>query len=228
MGAKFLCCLPLRLGVLVIAFIQFIITGAAAGLVWWLLIEKHNESQLTKKLKASIVLIGVVYTGSALVSLTGLIGALAKKLGAIKTYLFVLYATLGFQVAVTVFTLINYYRLRGTSGPDCNVTSGDTTVNLCEEYVKVPQGAIIVSVIVPILIQAYACYIVAAYKNRLIKQRQDRSSVAMKTPVNPAYTSVPATDQSLPPSYSNTAYPYASAPNAFGAKEFNHNGGHQV
>ncbi|KAF8070425.1 hypothetical protein FPV67DRAFT_1019335 [Lyophyllum atratum] len=228
MGAKFLCCLPLRLGVLVIAFIQFAITGAAAGFVWWLLIEKNNEMQLTQKLKASILLIGAVYTASALISLTGFIGALAKKLGAIKTYLFVLYATLAFQIAVTIFTLINYYRLRATSGSDCIVTSGGTTVNLCEEYAKVPQAAIIIAVIVPILIQAYACYIVAAYKNRLIKQKLDRSSVAMKASVNPSYTSIPVTDQSLPPSYSNPAYPYASGPHAFGDKDHNHNGSNHV
>jgi len=155
---------------------------------------------------------------SALISLTGFIGALAKKVGAIKTYLFVLYATLGFQIAVTVFTLVNYYRLRGTSSLDCTVTSGGTTVNLCEEYTKFPQGAVIVTVIVPILIQAYACYVVAAYKNRLIKQKLDRSSVAMKASVN----------QGFPPSYSNTAYPYASGPNAFGHKDYNHNGSNHV
>ncbi|KAG6889116.1 hypothetical protein C0995_003685 [Termitomyces sp. Mi166 len=42
MAAKFLCCLPLRLGVLVIAFIQFIITGATAAAVWWSLSLAKN------------------------------------------------------------------------------------------------------------------------------------------------------------------------------------------
>ncbi|KAG5729967.1 hypothetical protein E4T56_gene5641, partial [Termitomyces sp. T112] len=66
MAAKFLCCLPLRLGVLVIAFIQFLITGATAAAVWWSLLDANNEPQLTQKLKTGIILIGVVYTVSAL------------------------------------------------------------------------------------------------------------------------------------------------------------------
>ncbi|KAG6920018.1 hypothetical protein DXG01_010086 [Tephrocybe rancida] len=153
MGAKFLCCLPLRLGVLVIAFIQFVITGGAAGLVWWLLAAASNESQLTQKLKASIYLIGAVYTASALISLVGFIGALAKKLGAIRTYLFVLYVTLFVQIAITVYSLVSYYRLRNETGTDCTVTSNGNSVNLCEEYAKIPQAAVIVTTIVPILIQ---------------------------------------------------------------------------
>jgi hypothetical protein len=37
MAAKFLCCLPLRLGVIVISFIQFLLCGGFAGLQWWAL-----------------------------------------------------------------------------------------------------------------------------------------------------------------------------------------------
>ena len=37
MAAKFLCCLPLRLGVIVISFIQILVCGGYAGLLWWAL-----------------------------------------------------------------------------------------------------------------------------------------------------------------------------------------------
>jgi hypothetical protein len=33
MGAKYLCCLPLRLGVLLISFLQFIVSLAVAGIL---------------------------------------------------------------------------------------------------------------------------------------------------------------------------------------------------
>jgi len=35
MAAKFLCCLPLRLGVIVISFLEFLLCGGSAGLLWW-------------------------------------------------------------------------------------------------------------------------------------------------------------------------------------------------
>ena len=43
MGAKFLCCLPLRLGVLVISLIQFLVCGGVAGLLWWALCSNQNN-----------------------------------------------------------------------------------------------------------------------------------------------------------------------------------------
>jgi hypothetical protein len=38
MGAKYLCCLPLRLGVLVISFLQFLSNAAVTGLLAYALI----------------------------------------------------------------------------------------------------------------------------------------------------------------------------------------------
>jgi len=47
MGAKFLCCLPLRLGVLVISLIQFLICGGVAGLLWWALcVNQKNDGNV--------------------------------------------------------------------------------------------------------------------------------------------------------------------------------------
>ncbi|KNZ73975.1 hypothetical protein J132_08912 [Termitomyces sp. J132] len=204
MAAKFLCCLPLRLGVLVIAFIQFLITGATAAAVWWSLLDANNEPQLTQKLKTGIILIGVVYTVSALVCLTGFIGALARKLGAIRTYLFVLYLTLILQIAVTVFSLISFYNLRHAT-----------------EAVKIPQGAVIASAIIPIVIQMYACYIVSAYKNRLLQQKRDKDVVLT---VNPVYAPVPGSEHAFPVPHANLPYVYGNGPHAFG----NQGGVHHV
>jgi hypothetical protein len=44
MGAKFLCCLPVRLGVLVVSFCQFFLSILAAGLLWWAL---HHDRKGT-------------------------------------------------------------------------------------------------------------------------------------------------------------------------------------
>ncbi|KAH0589134.1 hypothetical protein H2248_004901 [Termitomyces sp. 'cryptogamus'] len=221
MAAKFLCCLPLRLGVLVIAFIQFLITGATAAAVWWSLLDANNEPQLTQKLKTGIILIGVVYTVSALVCLTGFIGALARKLGAIRTYLFVLYLTLILQIAVTVFSLISFYNLRHATGPDCLIQSNGSTYDICEEAVKIPQGAVIASAIIPIVIQMYACYIVSAYKNRLLQQKRDKDVVLT---VNPVYAPVPGSEHAFPVPHANLPYVYGNGPHAFG----NQGGVHHV
>ncbi|RDB24742.1 hypothetical protein Hypma_007945 [Hypsizygus marmoreus] len=248
MGAKFLCCLPLRLGVLVISFIQFVVTGAVAGFLWWILYyaDSHNRmsalrmqllnpilsfliqvSELTSKMKASLLVAGIVYTAVAIISLTGFVGALMKRLGGIKAYLWVLGAALGFQIGTAVFTLISYYRYRGSSGKDCNVKDANLgTIDICEAYARVPQGAMIASVIVPILVQAYACYVVTAYGNRLIQKKAQHSSMAMNS--NPPYTSVAPTEETYPLSQPNVIYPYSDSANSFGVKGQPHDGSNHV
>jgi len=72
MGAKFLCCLPLRLGVLVISVIQFLICGGVAGLLWWALCNQKNDvSVVVGNMKTTVIIVGVIYTIAALVGLLG-------------------------------------------------------------------------------------------------------------------------------------------------------------
>lgn len=95
MAPKFLCCLPLRLGVAVISFIQFVFCGGTAGLLWWALWsnQAHNDcqscyfsslffseshvilffsgSEMTKNMKLTVIIVASVYTFATLVSLLG-------------------------------------------------------------------------------------------------------------------------------------------------------------
>lgn len=45
MAAKFLCCLPLRLGVLLFTLFQFLVCGAAGAFFWWAyyVLRNHKE-----------------------------------------------------------------------------------------------------------------------------------------------------------------------------------------
>ncbi|TFK44438.1 hypothetical protein BDQ12DRAFT_661196 [Crucibulum laeve] len=201
MAAKFLCCLPLRFGVLLISFLQFLASGATAGLVWWLLwyTNEHSVSEITQSMKISIIITGSVSTLGALIGLFGFLGAILRKSGLVLTFLFVLYLVLGLQIAGTIYFLITFYKTRGQSLEECvNVSisrSGISVCNALEEYKKISQGGMIVSLIVPILVQI------------LFKAP---SQTEVYQPVKPTDDSFPALTQP------NTKYPYADASNSFG------------
>jgi hypothetical protein len=229
MAAKFLCCLPLRLGVLVISFLQLLLSGGIAGILWWALWYANENSNdfatITQSMKKTVIIVASIYTAAALVSLLGLLGALFKKNGFVKTFYILLCATLSLQIGGGIWYLVTFYRTRGQTLEDClNGTTDSNRIAYCgtlEAYKRVPQGTLIASVIVPIILQAYACYIVYQYSKRLEFQKIEnlRSSRAFVPPTGPVYQAVKPTDETYPlaqPHYPASHYPYADSPNSFG------------
>jgi len=225
MAPKFLCCLPLRFGVLVISFVQFILTVISAAFAWWFLwyADRHDLAQLNRQIKIALIVYGSIYSAAALLSFVGFLGACFKKLGAIRTYLVILYVTLGSQIGVAIYALWTYYRARNISGPTCILRSDslNVAVDLCEEYRKIPEWAIIVAVIVPIVVEAYACYVVESYRIRLADQIRDKEFVDIKSSFTPIYAPVPHTEESQPLTHPTVPYPYTDQTHSFG-----HGGGH--
>jgi len=228
MAPKFCCCLPLRLGTLIISFIQFLLCGAAAGGFWFLLWaakERGLLENLENSARISLIVAGVVYTLAALIGLFGFFGSIFKKNGLVKTYLALLYLTLILEIASGVFSLVMFYRFRDGKKPDCvkNVptNNGTTSIDYCaalDNFANLPVWSVWVSSLVPILIVAYACYVVQSYTTRLAKQRADREIIATRTfATGSEYTAVKPEEEghplTQPPTYS---YPYSDAPHSFG------------
>jgi len=228
MAPKFCCCLPLRLGTLIISFIQFLLCGAAAGGFWFLL-WAANERGLLESLensaRISLIVAGVIYTLAALIGLFGFFGSIFKKNGLVRTYLALLYLTLILEIASGVFSLVMFYRFRDGKRPDCvkkvPVNNGVATVDYCaalDNFANLPVWSVWVSSLVPILIVAYACYVVHNYTRRLAKQRADREIIATRSfATGSEYTAVKPEEEAhpltQPPTYS---YPYSDAPHSFG------------
>jgi len=76
----------------------------------------------------------------------------------VKTFYILLCATLSLQVGGGIWYLVTFYRTRGQTLEDClNGTTDSNRIAYCgtlEAYKRVPQGALIASVIVPIILQA--------------------------------------------------------------------------
>ncbi|CAA7261656.1 unnamed protein product [Cyclocybe aegerita] len=223
MAAKFLCCLPLRLGVVVISFLQFLFSGAAAGLLWWALWYNHENdlAAITQSMKTTVIIVAVIYTVAALVGLLGFLGALLRKNAFVKTFYVLLCAVFGFQIGSSIWYLVTFYRNRGQSLEDClNGTTDANLIAYCQSmdaYKRVPQGVLIASAIVPILIQGYACYVVHQYSNRLTQQRaeQARAAQVFVPPSGPAYQPVMRNEETYPLTNQIT-YPYADNTHSFG------------
>ncbi|KAF7321516.1 hypothetical protein MKEN_00672500 [Mycena kentingensis (nom. inval.)] len=181
MAPKYLCCLPLRLGVLVISILNFLASAAVTGLLAALLVfdaqgktfenDKGETVQVhlrSDKLKYAAIALTVVYGLVALVSLLGFIGAMRKKHSLVHAFSALCKFFLALQVAVLVAYVIMYFVDRGQFAKLCIGDSTDQKViDACNSPGKVAIWALIVSGIIPLLFQAYGVYIVAAYSRKL-------------------------------------------------------------
>ncbi|PPQ77192.1 hypothetical protein CVT25_011038 [Psilocybe cyanescens] len=237
MAAKFLCCLPLRLGVIIISFCQFFFCGALAGLLWYTLsLARQNGNDLstiTQTMKTTVIVVAAIYTFAALVGLLGFFGALFKKNGFVKSFYILLCIVFGLEVGSSIWYLVTFYRTRGQTLEQCiNGSAEPSRVAYCKSldaYKRVPQGAMLASIIVPILIHAYACYIVYQYTKRLEYQKIEKLRASRSFPqTQPIYQAVNPHDESFPLAQPNPQYPYADGANSFGHVHQNLFGGNNA
>ncbi|KAJ7287296.1 hypothetical protein C8J57DRAFT_1215545 [Mycena rebaudengoi] len=219
MGAKFLCCLPLRLGVLIISFGQFIVALLAAGLLAFALIvdardkdDKYKDLPQRTKIIAGVLC--AIYGLVALISLTGFIGAIRKKESYVGLFSSLLRGFLVVQIGVTTAYFIFYFVDKDKFRKLCTGNYTDKNViDTCESPSKVGVAVLIVSALIPILVQAYGVYIVASYAAKLHNGR-DATWVSKAA----TYAPVAGREESHPLTQPQGQYPYADAAHSYGPK----------
>ncbi|KAJ7655381.1 hypothetical protein B0H17DRAFT_378028 [Mycena rosella] len=182
MAAKYLFCLPLRFGVLLISFFQFLASGAITGLLTYGLILNAQDKlafELTSRMRTSVIVLAAICGLVAIISLTGFIGAIRKSPSAVGAFrnLLWLFFVLELAAAITYFVLYfadkdEFKKLcieglerisTGTTHP----TSPQDAADSCDGTLKRSLAPMIVSAVVPLLSQAYGVYIVSAYARKL-------------------------------------------------------------
>ncbi|KAJ7690710.1 hypothetical protein B0H17DRAFT_1064551 [Mycena rosella] len=214
MAAHYLCCLPLRLGVLVISFLQFIASAFAAGLVSYFLVldaQGKDSIDIPTRTKIVAIVVAVLYGLVALVSLTGFIGAIRKKESQVGMFSNLLRFFLVVQVAVVTAYFVLYFLDKDKFRKLCIGDSTDQKViDVCNAN-DISLWALIVSAILPIICQAYGVYIVSSYVKKLHNENFLRQeSFGFK---GPGY--MPVHEETHPLTHQAT-YPYADNSHSFG------------
>ena len=137
---------------------------------------------LAKTMKITVIVVALVYTIVALISLMGyvlcckcltsyllpntrFIGAILRKYRFIKTFFIMLAISLAFQLATGIWYLVTFYTTRNQSLADClDGTNNQTKIDYCNSlqvYKTYPQGYVIANVIVPILLQLCEFFLIS-------------------------------------------------------------------
>jgi len=206
--AKYLCCLPLRLGVLVITLLQFLSSlGVAVLLAAALVIDArdddHDSNKIPSRTRIIMIAISAIYALVALISLTGFIGAITKRERYVGIFLRLIQVFLAIQVVAMVAYFILFFADKNEFRQLCIGDSTDQDViNACNSSSKLDLWIVIISSVLPVLFSAYGVYVVSGYASEL---RQKDAFV-----FNPGYVRVgnPG-EESYPLTHQTPMYPYA-------------------
>ncbi|KAK0455391.1 uncharacterized protein EV420DRAFT_565630 [Desarmillaria tabescens] len=161
---KFCCCLPVRLGVLIIGVLGVALGGiiAVGGIIQY----THLGGDIKNKLPYVIQI--VVYGLYAIISLGGLVGAVIKRIGLIKTFYFILIVHVMFSIASGSFSIYRYFKDAPDSVRSCvNGSQDDLVVEGCEKGVSVMKGVLIGVFVFVWLMEIWGCMIVKSYSRQL-------------------------------------------------------------
>ncbi|KAJ7350399.1 hypothetical protein DFH08DRAFT_109062 [Mycena albidolilacea] len=228
MGAKYLCCLPLRLGVLLISLVQFFASALVSGLLTFVLVREaqgrpvfenndHEEVffHFSSRTKTVGIILAAVYGFVALIAFTGFVGAIRKRASYVRVFSSLLQGSLALQVVLVIAYFVLYFADKDEFKKICIGQSTDQKViDNCNDLNKGKNvWAFVVAAIIPILSQAYGVYIVSSYAKKLRNEEfLDQESFGFK---GPGYA--PVSEESHPLTHQGP-YPYADNSHSFGGK----------
>jgi len=208
----FCCCLPLRLGALLISFCQLALCGLIAAGGWYTV--STMRGRIPNTLRSAVLGSAVYYTVLALASLIGLLGTLARNARLLSTYSFWLGWSVGVQIVIDALYLWAFFsQSRDELIQRCIDGSTNQDIqNICNNNVNAGKWTVLVGVVVGLLIQFWAAYIVSSYAQKLRNEKTWRSgpqgvAVPLNNSSGPKYTHVKQEDES---------YAYSGPNHSFG------------
>ncbi|KAI0249240.1 hypothetical protein BJV78DRAFT_1276240 [Lactifluus subvellereus] len=219
----FLCCLPLRLGALLISVFQCATSGLIAAASWYALSSMRGH--LPGKLKTLIIANGVYHTVLALAAFVGFIGTLGRKARLLSTYSFYLSWSIGVQIIVDAAYLWAFFSTsRETLIQRCIDGSTDKEVqDICNHSFDTGRWTLVASIAIGLLIQIWAAYIVSSYAQKLNDEnwRYRPGVVPIVGGGGPRYANLKPDDRDEThfPLAGGTSYPYSDSHNSFGRNQ---------
>ncbi|KAH9973692.1 hypothetical protein BGW80DRAFT_1305860 [Lactifluus volemus] len=239
----FLCCLPLRLGALLISFVQLVFGSLIAAATWYTFSGMRGHYPNT--FKWALIANGVYHTLLALTAFIGyvlfipaqssssgnfntliyrLIGTLGRKARLLATYSFYLSWSVILQIALSALYLWAFFSTsRETLIERCIDGSTEKAVqDICNNSFNAGKWAVIVGIVLGLWIQIWAAYIVSSYAKQLRSETWRpapvATSVSYNVPAtsNPKYAGVKQDDRDDHIPLQAAPYPYIDTPHSFG------------
>ncbi|KAG2750263.1 hypothetical protein P692DRAFT_20832044 [Suillus brevipes Sb2] len=167
----FCCCIPVRIGFVLLTCLSFLFSGVLSVLVWF---ELSHSYSLSSKEKSSFWVVGIVETILLAVSIIGFIGAVARKQRFVRIYAYFVYIHLLLNVIVGIYFLLTIRQSnRQQIVDECYaVLTNNPSQSNCQSLMNVSTYVFIAVVSFVLLLELYGALIATRYLNTLTKQKK--------------------------------------------------------
>ncbi|KAF4598449.1 hypothetical protein EYR38_006851 [Pleurotus pulmonarius] len=183
-STKFLFCLPLRVGVFVVAIFQLLLNGALALLFWYGFV-RFRQLHVLSGPYAGVIIYAVTFSVGFLMAILGLVGVIRRHYHLISLFLRLM---VYMAIYITIYFMVTLSSLLTTSEAEyiqeCTSGSQDQGVWAdCKSEAealndpRVRTVIVVVFFIIPATLQFYGVYIVNAYHTQLQLDRYFSSGI---------------------------------------------------
>jgi len=164
----FLCCIPVRAGVVIISLIGFL--GGSAMTVFAIIQMKRSPGTTGNKVSLTIQI--VIYILLAILSVIGLIGAISRKLAFVRSYFWMVFMHLLLSIGLGIYAIVHNFKDAAVYIDECASGSEDPSVlKSCQDGSKLFKGTMIAVFVFVWLLEIWACSIVHNYSKQLIEEQ---------------------------------------------------------
>jgi len=157
----FLCCIPVRAGVVFLALLGAIGGGVITAAT--IIQLKHTVGS-----KVALIIQVVIYLLLAIVSIFGLVGAIGRKLALVRLYFGMLVMHLIFNIVSGIVAMVHNFKDAPNYIAQCASASEEPAVlKSCRDGANLWKGVMVTIFILVWLLEFWACSIVHKYSKQL-------------------------------------------------------------
>lgn len=190
---KFCFCLPVRLGVFVVALLTMV-AGSILGALGWMQVMQLRDSKVELTDEISAYVYASIFSLLGLISLFGFVGSLVRYRGLVVAYSVGLAVHTGLSIACGIFHIYTLFKPSAQSLIDECIKNAKAAEDLvedakrvCETGSAIAKGIIVGVYVLTWILQIYAYFIVERYAEQLEDEEMAKLAAIMpqQHPNNP-------------------------------------------
>jgi len=207
-GKTFCCCLPVRIGVLIMSLLGILFGGVLSVVLWF---EVASTADMTSGERAGFVLVGLVESLLFVASALGFVGAAVRKQLFVQIYAYFIYVhfLLNIGVAGYLLYLVTHFSSSAAVTACQETIQNQQAKDQCTGLLKIARGVYFVVAAIVLLVELYVALVVTRYLNQVKNEKRsarashmhNEEAFALSSRGKGRYSSLPGgEDRGVPPS----------------------------
>ncbi|KAF6760372.1 hypothetical protein DFP72DRAFT_1003576 [Ephemerocybe angulata] len=178
---KFCCCLPVRLGVFVLALLCMA-GGSIVATVGWMSVSQLKQHPVEIMDEIALYIHASIFTLLGVLGIFGFVGSLVKSRVMVISFSVGIAIHLGLSIGSGIFTIYSVFKEAPQAAIDtCMDGKTDAeTLQMCKTGMNIVKGVMVAIYVIAWLIELYAYFIVERYSTQL-----EEEEIARLTPILP-------------------------------------------